>query len=424
MRAPNGACFATGRATSSSATRPSGSPAAPAVLLIMGPGHPRLIALARGLLRGAGLIRGFLRDPLTTTATSGARRKFFVGAAADAPASCLTRKVRQPAYTLGRHGRRRPPACSTPLRDRCRARGGRFDGRGMNRPGARGAGTPRRVLSLVFDHVDDRQPLEGPAGGCAFFPFLLRKPPAGRPRARIEGVMKLFRLVGSPGFPRDETNRAARDAGAELPKGAGDDPAGMARQLRRDRRLGRPDGRRAAGFNRGRTLVIHGDRRTAWWRVSGVAARRPARSRARRLMFDPRMGPRSPARRLARGSSTGFAEGNAGAWRARRRNRRPAFIKPSPARASAASRRTPSALGGDPGPAEQVGVELRAGFETGQVARSASHVGKPIPPWSWIAPRGGPSGPPRPYVRRAIAAALGAIRGAASDAHAPEVARR
>ena len=86
------------------------------------------------------------------------------------------------------------------------------------------------------------------------FPFLLR-PPARDRDAYVERVVKLFKLVGSPGFDRDEDE--LREL-AEQSWDRGPSPAGLGRQLAAILAGGdrTPDLRRITAP----TLVIHGTR--------------------------------------------------------------------------------------------------------------------------------------------------------------------
>jgi pimeloyl-ACP methyl ester carboxylesterase len=84
------------------------------------------------------------------------------------------------------------------------------------------------------------------------YPFFVRRPPAGR-EAYVKRLLKLFRLIGSPGFERDE--RELREM-LDLSFERSADPAGMARQLGAIVAVGdrTPD----LGRIEAPTLVIHG----------------------------------------------------------------------------------------------------------------------------------------------------------------------
>ncbi len=110
---------------------------------------------------------------------------------------------------------------------------------------------PERVLSLVSIMSSTGSRWTGQPA-MRVYPYLLRRPPAKR-EAYIERMVRLFRVIGSPGFDRDE--RALRDmAATSFDRGL--TAAGTARQLAAI--IGA--GNRAAHLRRIRapTLVIHG----------------------------------------------------------------------------------------------------------------------------------------------------------------------
>jgi pimeloyl-ACP methyl ester carboxylesterase len=140
---------------------------------------------------------------------------------------------------------------------------------------------PRRVLSLVSIMSNTGARLSGQPWPKTY-PVLLSRSPADRD-AFIEHTVRLFTLIGSPGFERDEEDLRRR-AGMSFDRGR--NPAGVARHLaaiiasgnrtKELRRLSVP------------TLVIHG---TADRLVSPSGGRATARAiRGARLMLIPGMG--------------------------------------------------------------------------------------------------------------------------------------
>ncbi|MDX6668389.1 MAG: hypothetical protein QOK04_1769 [Solirubrobacteraceae bacterium] len=110
---------------------------------------------------------------------------------------------------------------------------------------------PERVLSLVSIMSSTGSRWSGQPA-MRVFPYFLRRPAAGR-EAFVERIVKLFRVVGSPGFERDE--QALREM-AELSFERGDDAAGTGRQLAAIL----ASGNRVADLRRIKapTVVIHG----------------------------------------------------------------------------------------------------------------------------------------------------------------------
>jgi pimeloyl-ACP methyl ester carboxylesterase len=113
------------------------------------------------------------------------------------------------------------------------------------------ARSPERVRSLtsIMSTTGSRR-VGQPAARA--YPFLVRRPPAGRD-AYVERGVQLFRIVGSTGFPRDE--QALRELAARsFDRGAS--AAGTARQLAAIVAAGN----RAAELRRiqAPTLVVHG----------------------------------------------------------------------------------------------------------------------------------------------------------------------
>src|SRR4051812_33070136 len=140
---------------------------------------------------------------------------------------------------------------------------------------------PGRVLSLVSIMSTTGNRWKGQPA-LRVFPFLLRKPATDR-EIQISRVMKLFKVVGSPGFERDEAELREM---LELSFERGSDPAGMARQLGAIV----ASGDRTAAVRRisAPTLVIHGTK-DKMVRLSGGRATARAIPGAR-LMLVPGMG--------------------------------------------------------------------------------------------------------------------------------------
>ena len=110
---------------------------------------------------------------------------------------------------------------------------------------------PSRVTSLVSIMSTTGHRLKGQPALKAY-PFLLSKPPATKEQA-VERALKLFRVVGSPGFERDEDELRQM---VELSFDRGGSPAGFGRQIAAII----ASGNRTAAIARitAPTLVIHG----------------------------------------------------------------------------------------------------------------------------------------------------------------------
>jgi pimeloyl-ACP methyl ester carboxylesterase len=110
---------------------------------------------------------------------------------------------------------------------------------------------PERVSSLVSIMSSTGSRWSGQPA-IRVFPYFLRRPKAGK-EAFVERIVRVFRLVGSRGFERDE--QALREMAA-LSFDRSDDAAGTGRQLAAIL----ASGNRAAGLRRIKapTLVIHG----------------------------------------------------------------------------------------------------------------------------------------------------------------------
>jgi pimeloyl-ACP methyl ester carboxylesterase len=251
-----------------------GDSANPAVLLVMGLGTQMIgwhEDFCRQLAdRGFFVIRYDNRDVGHSTK--------FSSVAPPTPRELLTRKIRRPAYTLD---------------DMADDGVGLLDALGIDAAHVVGASMggmiaqvlagrhPGRVLSLTSIMSTTGNRWKGQPA-LRVFPFLLRKPATDR-EVQISRVMKLFKLVGSPGFERDEAELREM---LELSFDRGSDPSGMARQLAAIVASG--DRTSAVGGISAPTLVIHGTK-DKMVRVSGGRATARAIPGAR-LMLVPGMG--------------------------------------------------------------------------------------------------------------------------------------
>lgn len=137
---------------------------------------------------------------------------------------------------------------------------------------------PSRVLSLTSIMSTTGNRWKGQPALRAY-PFFVSKPPRTKEEA-VERIVKLFGVVGSPGFERDEADLRARTA-RSYERSA--DPAGYARQLAAvvtaaDRT---PDLRKV----RMPTLVVHGTKDRLVRPSGGKATARAIRG-ARLLLID------------------------------------------------------------------------------------------------------------------------------------------
>jgi pimeloyl-ACP methyl ester carboxylesterase len=251
-----------------------GEPGAPAVLLVMGLGtqmlgwHEDFCTELAG--RGFYVIRYDNRDVGRSTS--------FDAAPAPAPRELLTRRVRDLAYTLDDMADDGIGLLDALSIDAAHVVGASMGGMIAQEMAAR---HPSRVRSLVSIMSTTGNRWKGQPA-LRVYPYLLRRPVAGR-AAYVERVMKLFRVVGSPGFPRDEAELRAM---LELSFDRGSDPRGMARQLAAIVAAGD----RTADVRRitAPTLVIHGTK-DKMVRVSGGRATAAAIPGARMLLI-PGMG--------------------------------------------------------------------------------------------------------------------------------------
>jgi pimeloyl-ACP methyl ester carboxylesterase len=223
---------------------PFGDPDRPAVLLVMGLGtqmigwHSDFCAELAD--RGFFVVRYDNRDVGRSTHLS--------DRPAPKPSEFLTRRIRQPAYLLA---------------DMAADGIGLLDALGVDRAHIVGASMggmiaqtmaanhPDRVLSLVSIMSSTGSRWSGQPAP-RILPVFLQKPAMSK-EAYADRIVKLFALVGSPAFERDEDD--LREL-AETSWDRGVDPAGFARQLGAII----ASGHRASDLKRIRvpTLVIHG----------------------------------------------------------------------------------------------------------------------------------------------------------------------
>src|SRR4051812_45469049 len=248
-----------------------GEPGRPAVLLVMGLGTQMIawhVDFCEALAdRGFFVIRYDNRDVGRSTK--------FSSSPPPTPRELLTRKIRRPAYLLADMADDGVALLDALGIEAAHVVGASMGGMIVQVLAAR---HPGRVLSLVSIMSTTGNRWKGQPA-LRVFPFLLRKP-ATDPQARLERVLKLFRLVGSPGFERDE-NELREMLAMSLERG--DDPAGMARQLTAIV----ASGDRTADMRRisAPTLVIHGTK-DKMIRLSGGRATARAIPGARLMLVD------------------------------------------------------------------------------------------------------------------------------------------
>lgn len=233
----------------------------PALLLVMGLGT-QMIAwhedFCRTLAdRGFFVIRYDNRDV--------GRSTHFDGAPTPSLRELLTRRPRRLAYTLADMA-----ADGAGLLDELGTGAAHVVGASMGGMIAQllAARHPDRVRSLVSIMSSTGSRWSGQPA-LRVYPYFMRRPPAGRD-PYVEGTVRLFGLVGSPGFERDEP--ALRElAGLSYDRGV--DAAGTARQLGAII----ASGSRVADLRRitAPTLVVHG---TADRLVAPSGARATARA--------------------------------------------------------------------------------------------------------------------------------------------------
>jgi pimeloyl-ACP methyl ester carboxylesterase len=223
---------------------PFGDPDHPAVLLVMGLGTQMLgwhADFCRRLAeRGFFVVRYDNRDVGRSTHLS--------DRPAPTPRELVARRIRRPAYLLEDMA-----ADGVGLLDELGVEQAHLVGASMGGMIAQtiAARHPERALSLVSIMSSTGSRWSGQPAP-RILPVFLQKPVATR-EAYEERIVKLFELIGSPGFERDpdelrELARASWDRGV--------DPAGFARQLGAII----ASGHRAADLTRitAPTLVVHG----------------------------------------------------------------------------------------------------------------------------------------------------------------------
>ena len=222
-----------------------GNPDRPAVLLVMGLGtqmigwHEDFCAELAD--RGFFVIRYDNRDVGRSTHLS--------DRPPPKPLEIVTRRIRRPAYLLADMA-----ADGSGLLDELGIGSAHVVGASMGGMIAQtmAAHHPERVRSLVSIMSSTGSRWSGQPAP-RILPVFLQRPAASK-EAYVERIVKLFKLVGSPGFERDD-DELRELAGESWKRGV--DPAGFARQLG----AVLASGHRAADLKRIRvpTLVIHGE---------------------------------------------------------------------------------------------------------------------------------------------------------------------
>ena len=248
-----------------------GDPSDPAMLLVMGLGT-QMIAWNTDFCRelaghGFHVIRYDNRDIGKSTRFDGKRPPGIV--------ELIRRKPKDPAYTLddmADDGIRLLDCLGT---ERAHVVGASMGGMLAQVMAGR---HPDRVLSLVSIMSTTGHRLKGQPALKAY-PALLAKPPKDRD-AYVERIVKLFGLIGSPGFERDPDELRAY---AGLAYDRGQNPAGVGRQLAAIVAAGD----RTADVRRitAPTLVVHGTK-DVLVRPSGGRATARAIEGARLMTID------------------------------------------------------------------------------------------------------------------------------------------
>ena len=248
-----------------------GDPADPAILLVMGLGT-QMIAwheeLCAGLAeRGFFVIRFDNRDIGRSTR--------FDAVAPPGPVALATRRNRNVAYTLNDMADDAVGLLDALDIDRAHVVGASMGGMIAQCIAARHPGRVRTLVSIMSTtgHRWKGQP------AVRVYPFLLAKPPRTKEES-VERLVKLFAVVGSPGFERDADELRRQGA---LAWDRGPSAAGTGRQLAAILASGdrTPDLSRITAP----TLVIHGTK-DRLVRPSGGKATANAISGARLLMID------------------------------------------------------------------------------------------------------------------------------------------
>ena len=248
-----------------------GDPSDPPLLLVMGLGTQMVawnVDLCAALAdRGFFVIRYDNRDVGRSTR--------FDEVPPPTPAELLTRRIRRPAYLL---------------RDMARDGVGLVGALGLDGAHVVGASMGGMIAQTMAaehpDHVRSLVSIMSTTGNrwkgqpaLKAYPFFLTKPPSTKEEA-VRRTLRLFSVVGSPGFDRDEAELRRQ---AELAWDRGPSAAGLGRQLAAIVASGdrTPDlGRITAP-----TLVIHGTK-DRLVRASGGKATASAVPGARLLLID------------------------------------------------------------------------------------------------------------------------------------------
>ncbi|MEA2340303.1 MAG: hypothetical protein QOG11_380 [Solirubrobacteraceae bacterium] len=248
-----------------------GDPADPAILLVMGLGT-QMIAwhaeLCAGLAdRGFFVIRYDNRDIGRSTR--------FGDVAPPGPRELATRRIRNVAYTLNDMADDAVGLLDTLDVERAHVVGASMGGMIAQCVASRHPDRVRTLVSIMSTtgHRWKGQP------AVRVYPFLLAKPPRTKEES-VERLVKLFAVVGSPGFERDEDELRLQGA---LAWDRGPSAAGTGRQLAAILASGdrTPDLSRITAP----TLVIHGTK-DRLVRPSGGKATANAIRGARLLMID------------------------------------------------------------------------------------------------------------------------------------------
>jgi pimeloyl-ACP methyl ester carboxylesterase len=248
-----------------------GDPADPAILLVMGLGT-QMIAwheeFCAGLAdRGFFVIRFDNRDIGRSTR--------FDAVAPPRPLELATRRIRNVAYTLNDMADDAVGLLDALDIDRAHVVGASMGGMIAQCIAARHPDRVRTLVSIMSTtgHRWKGQP------AVRVYPFLLAKPPRTKEES-VERLVKLFAVVGSPGFERDEDELRRQGA---LAWDRGPSAAGTGRQLAAILASGdrTPDLSRITAP----TLVIHGTK-DRLVRPSGGKATANAIRGARLLMID------------------------------------------------------------------------------------------------------------------------------------------
>jgi pimeloyl-ACP methyl ester carboxylesterase len=221
-----------------------GDPSDPALLLVMGLGTQMLAwhkDFCRALVdRGFFVIRYDNRDI--------GRSQRFDEVPPPTPVQLLTRRLKNVAYTIedmADDGMRLLDCLGI---ERAHVVGASMGGMIGQMMAAR---HPDRVLSLVSIMSTTGNRFKGQPA-LKVYPFFMAKPPRTK-QAALDRIVKLFSVVGSPGFDRDEDELRAM-AGMSFDRGGG--PEGTGRQLAAIIASG--DRTRSLSKITAPTLVIHG----------------------------------------------------------------------------------------------------------------------------------------------------------------------